>query len=214
MRTLIFLSIFAAGCGGSEEPLGASSKPLIENPTGSCVAPDDGSRAGYHTAGGATWLLDCKNPLKREYWRVFAQSSTSAFMIPRPDAAPELQDACSNGQHPLHSIVEKYALCGPADAETVKIVNDMLPADALDVAHYLHTRLKFVAMSKGIAPFAPPTDILDACALRLAENSSELTYICDRERQRLESGQEIAFSYEGPGAVELAARLNELYGIP
>jgi len=37
--------------------------------------------------------------------------------------------------------------------------------------------------------------------------------MCDREAERLRTGLEIGFSYQGPAAVELAARLNELYGV-
>ena len=90
----------------------------------------------------------------------------------------------------------------------------ILPSDALKVAHYLHTQLKFQATGTSIDPFGIPTDILDACALHPDSNSVELQQICDRERQRLESGEEIDFTCEGMGAVKLAARLNELYGIP
>jgi hypothetical protein len=55
--------------------------------------------------------------------------------------------------------------------------------------------------------------ILDACALPPKASSPELTQICERERERLRSGNDIGFSYEGPGAVELVKRLNDLYGV-
>lgn len=208
------LLITSLGCGSaSQRP---DNAPLaITNPSGTCKAPDDGARAGYHTPQDSMWLRDCKNVLAREYWRVFARSQTSAYVMPRVDGAPELAPACSSSAHELHPLAVRYALCEPASSEAaVDRVNDMLPADALTIAHFLHTQLKFVAGPESIRPFPIPTDILDACQLSPAQNSPELVAICERERQRLQSGHDIGFNYEGPGAVELARRLNELYGIP
>jgi hypothetical protein len=207
------LVLLGIGCSSNKTP---DKTPLaITNPTGTCKAPDDGARAGYHAPGDDVWLLDCKNVLAREYWRVFAQTETSAYVIPRPDGARELAPVCSDTAHELHALVVKYALCEAASSPAaLDIINDMAPVDALAITHFLHTQLKFVAGAQTIDPFPIPTDILDACKLHPEQNSPELVAICDREQDRLDSGETIGFTYEGPGAVELAQRLNELYGIP
>jgi hypothetical protein len=100
-------------------------------------------------------------------------------------------------------------------SQQVNLVNDMLPADALLLTRFMHQRLRFAIgpASNGITPSPIPTDIMDACGLHPQMNSADLTAICERERGRLRSGYDIGFSYQGPGAVELVARLNELYGI-
>ena len=202
-------------------PAAASTSTQVSPPSGSaiaqeCIAPDDGSRAGYHSAQGSTWILDCENPLRREYWRVFLVDGQRAAMIPRPDGAPELQPACANVDHPLHPLVERYALCTPAaDATQLMRVNNMLPDDALQIAHFLHTQLRFSTTQAGlgITPYPIPSDILDACALHPQANSPALTALCERERARIQSGDAVGFLYTGPGAGELAQRLNKLYGI-
>jgi hypothetical protein len=191
-----------------------SNDPRITSDTAQgCPAPSDGSRAGYHSASGSTWISDCNNVLRREYWRVFLHHE-SAYIIPRPDGAPELQTICADVQHALRPLIDHYRLCSMAtDTAHVKQVNNMKPADALQITHFLHTQLRFKAVDDGITPFPIPSDIIDACNLHPQANSSEFTAICGREQNRLKSGQDIGFTYTGPGARELAARLNELYGI-
>ena len=203
-------------CGGASagEPQSAN---MLLNPSGDCTASDDGSRAGYHSAAGTTWLPDCKNPLKREYWRVFAESKDSAYVIPRPDAA--VSEICAAPAHELRELVQGYSLCAEQDAAFVERINRLRPEDALELTHYLHTTLRFDTVKTdagdvtGITPYPLPSDIVDACAFEPSASSPELETMCQRERDRLESGHDIGFSYDGPGAAELAAKLNELYGI-
>jgi hypothetical protein len=209
MRPIVCVLLLVA-CQSVSKPNG------IENPTGMCTPPDDGSRAGYHSPEGSQWLRDCKNPLKREYFRVFAQSSRSAYMIPRPDGNAYLQPVCEDAAHELRPLVDNYGLCaGATSAKQAAQVNDMLPADALALAHFLHGELKFTIGSgdSGISPSVIPTDVVATCGLHQSTNSAEFETLCDRERGRLRSGNDIGFSYEGAGAVELVERLNELYGI-
>lgn len=204
--------VLSAGCSTS-----ASPGLRVDNPTGSCVAPGSGARRGYATPGSSdVWLPDCQSTLKREYYRVFATSRTSAYVIPRPDGAPELVTVCNTDAHPLRAPVDEYSLCAPAtDSATVARINDMLPADALTLTHYMHTMLRFEA-TEGIPgaylrPFAIPSDVLDACALHPDALSTELAADCEAERRAVDSG------IEGPTfqvtATELARLLNELYGV-
>jgi hypothetical protein len=205
-RWLVPLAMLAASCGED-----------IPNPTGSCVAPNDGARAGYHAPNGDTWLPDCENVLQREYWRVFAVSATSAYTIPRLDGEPRLQPACTDAAHALAVLADRYGLCASAmTTAEVDQVNDMAPVDALAITHFLHAQLRFSVADTvlGIDPFPIPSDILDACALHAQTTSADLKAMCDRERDRIQSGNDMGFTYTGPGAVELVARLNELYGIP
>jgi hypothetical protein len=215
--------VHLAACGGGASGVGPLDPDTAEgragitipNPTGTCVAPDSGARAGYHSPDGSTWLPDCQNMLRREYWRVFARTADSAYLIPRPDGAAGLQDACTDSTHALHDVAVKHALCSPASStEQVERVNAIPPADALAVAHHLHASLRFLADDVGISPFPLSGDIVDACALHETASNPELDALCQRERRRLEDGDDIAFSYTGPGAERLAIRLNELYGIP
>jgi hypothetical protein len=216
LRTWLVLGLGfggVAGCGG-DTAVPKGSEFSITNPTGSCKAPDNGGRRGYHAPDtGDVWLRDCKLPLKREYWRVFAVSEASAYIVPRPDGAPQVAEVCADSEHDLHALVEQYALCEPATDASVDLVNDMAPADALALTRYLHTRLVFEVVPGGIAPYPLPTDIIDACALEPDQNSAAFVELCEREQARLDSGHDIGFSYEGPGAAELAERLNDLYGI-
>jgi hypothetical protein len=185
----------------------------IENPTGSCTAPDDGSRPGYHSPAGHVWLPDCESPLPLEYWRVFAQSPESAYIVPRPDGTIFLGEPCYNFDHELRELVERYRLCDAARSSAdVDVINDMAPADALKVAHYLHTLLAFRPTDDGILPPPLPSDVLSACALRPDERSAALVSICEAEEERLQGGGDIGIDY-APAATELAARLNEVYGI-
>ncbi len=212
-------ALLVTACGGSSSLDPASktgSSVTIENPTGNCVAPDSGGRAGYHHPGDTQWLPDCKNPLSREYWRVFATTPETAYLMPRPDGYVGLQPACTNEDHPLHPVVLEHSLCKPASSPAeVARINAIHPRDALAIAHELHASLRFVATDDGlgIEPFPIPSDIIDACKLHANDDLPELAAICQREEERLASGQNIGFRYEGPGAVELAKRLNELYGI-
>lgn len=232
VRSYLYLAVIGSvtlgllqGCGQAQpdstaSPAAVSTTTQTLPTAGSaiaqgCTAPDDGSRAGYHNAQGSTWMLDCENPLRREYWRVFLVDDRHAAMIPRPDGAPELQPACANPDCPLHGLVERYALCtSVADPAQLMRVNTMLPEDALQIAHFLHTRLRFRMTQDrmDITPYPIPSDILDACALHPQANSAELAAICERERKRMQSGHEVGFFYTGAGAVELVERLNELYG--
>jgi hypothetical protein len=205
--------------GGSGSDAGSRCGPGIQvtNPTGGCVQADSGARPGYHAPGCDVWLPDCANTLSREYWRVFATSTTSAYVIPRPDGARELTGPCNVPSHPLRPLVEKYRLCEQATTqEAVDIVNDMMPSEALEITHFMHAALLFEA-TEGIPavyllPFPIPSDVLDACELHADRNSASLQTDCDTMRQYVTSGVELMPNFSET-ASEIARLLNELYGI-
>ena len=162
-------------------------------------------------------MPDCKNLLLREYWRVFSQDGSGAYVIPRPDGAPYLSTPCADAQDELHATVVRYELCSAAStAEQVAIVNHIELSDALRITHFLHTQLRFVVTQDGIGiePFPIPSDIVDACAVSGQPNPAELETICQGVRDEISGGIEGPVGYTGPGGAELVTRLNELYGIP
>jgi len=206
--TIALALLASAGAGCSAEDVG-------DNPSGTCGTRAAQARAGYDAPGDVTWVPDCQLTLAREYWRVYTEDGKSAFMLPRPDGAPELQAICQDPAHALHPLVDRYPVCAAAtDGAQVELVNHLDLPDALALAHYLHGQLTFVPSTEGvgIAPFPIPGDILDACAL--AANPPELQAVCDQTLDLVQSGNSIAPHYGGAGAEQLAARLNTLYGIP
>jgi hypothetical protein len=204
-------TIIALGIGGCD--------PSFPNPSGTCGIRSDGGRAGYHAPGGDDmWVPDCQNPLLREYWRVFSSNGVSAYVIPRPDGAPELGVPCADPQAELHPLVDRYELCAAAGAADASVINNIQLSDALRITHYLHTQLKFVVSSQyslGIQPYAIPSDVVDACAVDRGSNSTDLEAICQHVRDQISSGTEgPPFTPTEAGSGELAMRLNQLYGIP
>jgi hypothetical protein len=201
---LTLLVLWTAGCDQSG----------IANPTGSCATADRGARAGYHDPGDSQWLRDCQNPRKRDYWRVFARSATSAYTIPRIDGDEGLQPICADPQHPLAPLTHKYPLCRQAenDAE-LALINGMLPADALALTHFLHVNLRFHPTPNGPAPYPVSPDFFDACNMPRA-SSADFQAVCAREEENVRSGFPIGLVYRGTAAAEMSERLNELYGVP
>lgn len=215
--------------------LGCSSWPQIQNPTGSCSAPDDGSRPGYHYPMESQWIPDCQNPLNREYWRVFVDANGRVSISPRvssdinaPFPSP-FQPVCQDPDHDLAPLVQAYALCSPTlSAEDLALQEQMSVTEALLLTHFLHQELYFEVsrydlsteeVFEAITPRPIPSDILDACDLYPDQNSPELSLICEWEREQVERADNgypsslIGYNYGGPEGIELAHRLNQLYGI-
>lgn len=214
-----FLVLDVACASTPSEPVQAPAPlPVVRNPTGDCLAPpDNGARPG-HGPGHARYLPDCKAPLRRQYYRVFAESESRAWMFPRPDNASGSRAVCASeaAGSPLRTLFEKYTLC--AEAPDVERVNVMTPADGLAIARALHERMRFVANGGDVQPFPYDDDVLAVCdenpELAQGVLADRCAYV--REQQRLaklgplpDIGRE-APDAEGP---PLAAALNELYGV-
>jgi hypothetical protein len=202
MRTLFILSLFVSACG-----------PNVENPSGDCIVNGDGNRPGYFSdPQESTYLPDCQNDLDRELWRVFAVSEESAYIVPRPDTTGLDFDLCDGEDVQLASLFETYGLCeeyGDPD-----IINDIPPADALSITNALHQRLRFEVDEDGmISPWAPESDILDAC--ELTDASAALEYCEQLESRCNDSGDcdDIAYIPSAAAVEALVPALNELYGI-
>jgi hypothetical protein len=192
--------------------------PVVANPAGDCPAPDNGATAS-HAPGSARWLPDCKKPLRREYFRVFAKSESSAFMVPRPDHSTIARALCSSeaAGSSLRALLERYTLC--AETPDVNRINTMLPADALAIAHALHEHLRFEANGGDVRPYPYSEDVLAVCELKPELAKGVLSDICDWEREhdrKRKAGVPIPAIGRVPPASEgppLAAAMNELYGI-
>ncbi len=195
---------------------GCPTPDLIANPTGSCEAADDGARTCYHNpVAGDQYLPDCDPPLKRELWRVFAQSNDTSYVIPRPDGDRRLAELCVSDDAELLGLLNTYTLCGTPNIDKI---NAMKPADALVVTHALHERLDFEAVDYGsndwgLDPWVPDTDLIDACALN---TDPELDAICAAfvPRAEGESCPDMAIMFDETEARGLAELLDELYGVP
>jgi len=200
---------------------------VVVNPTASAsgvcntsvASGSNGGRPSYHSPSATeTYLPDCSAPLRREYWRVFAQNSTSAYMIPRPEGWMRKKWLCDGNGADLAALVNKYGMC--AGVVSASVINDMLPADALEIAHALHQHLRFESLCTAgqkqcrISPFAPDEDILAACT-SLGSTNTASSY-CTGVKNRCDSNgvcTEIALFPSKAAADALSQELNTLYGI-
>jgi len=191
----------------------------VLNPTGACGVKSSrgaGGRWNYHSPGEVdTYVPDCQNPLRREYWRVFVQRDRgTAYVIPRPDDMGTKFGLCEDGDP--DALFRKYGLCSGTDF-SVSAVNNMETAEALNITHALHGRLVFQATQSGdgwgIDPFAPEDDILAVCDEAITDDADALAH-CKRLRARCSDGacQGIAIVPNEASARSLVPALNELYG--
>ena len=202
MRIMVALSICLGACVG----------PDVENPSGDCEVSNDGNRRGFYTSPNeAKYLPDCQNELDRELWRVFAVSDTSAYIVPRPDSMG-LDFAICDGEDPeMAALFDTYGLCTEFGNPT--IINDIPPAEALQITNALHQRLRFEVDESGmISPWAPDDDIIDACELTESPDAQEYCQLLD---SRCDGGDCIDIGYipSLEASEALVPALNELYGI-
>jgi len=201
-----------------------ASSAVVANPTGTCQprdnAKENGARPKYHSPGASdTYLPDCNAPMNREYWRVFAKNDTSAYVIPRIDAfgVASTYGMCA-GDNELSSLFKKYGLCKEAlDSADIEMLNNMKPADALNITHALHKRLCFQAQATegywSITPWGPDDDIMDVC--NTTTHTAAASY-CDEIKKSFEcTGACVEMAIEGVSAETIRVivpGLNELYG--
>ena len=219
-RTAIaVLCLLSAGCASkASEPVSKpATLPDVRNPTGDCVAPpDNGARPG-HAPGDSRYVPDCKPPLRRAYYRVFAKSEQQAWMMPRPDGAPMIPALCASAESSqVRALLEKYTLC--TESPDIDRVNAMTAPDALAIARALHEHMRFVANGGDVRPFPYDDDVLAVCDAKPELAKGVLAERCayTRELQRKAAEGPVAEPYRIPPDVEgppLAAALNELYGI-
>ena len=202
----ITLSTYASAC---------APQSTVANPTGDCHTESDGSRTCYHAPMATdTHLPDCNNDLNREYWRVFAQSEDSAYIIPRPDGMGLVYGLCDGDE--LGVLLDNYGLCTETlSASEVSLINDIPIDDALTIVHALHEHLRFTVEDDRLYPWAPPDDLLDACKVT-DEYDATVEEYCQTVREYYDNGEDcpsIAFESSTETATVLAIRLNALYGI-
>lgn len=191
---------------------------LVRNPTGDCTAAHDGSRPCAHAPEpGDQYLPDCRAPLQREYWRVFASAPDTAWILPRPDAAGLTHGICDGDDPELAALFERTGLCEPTP--NLSRINALTPADALDVTHALHQRLDFEAVQLdggiwAISPHAWPDDLVAACTGPGA-GMAALAEFCDTVTTTFSGGTcpEIALVMSAEVATTMADALDQLYGI-
>ena len=206
---MTLLTVFFLGCG-------ESNKSTVQNPSGDCVAEDNGARQCYHSPmNEETYLPDCQTDLSREYWRVFAMTETSAYIIPRPDGMGLVYNLCEDGS--VSDLMNTYGLCTETlSSAEVAVINDIPPADALRITNALHANLLFIVDDNDMLnPWAAPNDIVDACQLSDV-NDDVLSDFCTQALGYYDSGDDCPSIAMLPSAEEaqvLAARLNTLYGL-
>jgi hypothetical protein len=204
ITTLIGLNMLATACGGLDVP----------NPTGDCEPDGDGSRICYHSPDSdSQYLPDCKAPLVREYWRVFAEDEANSYIIPRPDGGALAEGICDGDDENLADLFGMYKLCKSAEsAAEVNVVNAIAHADALAITHALHDRLRFEATGTIVTPFAPKSDQLEICA---SPHDSAIDGVCQQLDGSIdgESCLDIGIGYDEASAVAMASAMNALYGI-
>jgi hypothetical protein len=220
MRFFMSLVLLAA-CSQpapKDDPAPAPQLPDAKNPTGDCPPPDNGARAG-HAPSNSRWLPDCTLPLKQEYFRVFALSTRTAYMMPRPDYVATTQIVCKEeaAGSPVRAMFDRYTLCD-ATPDVAKI-NAMAIDDAFVIARALHARLRFVAGPGGASPHPQTSDIVVICKTQPQLAHGALKSLCawelPRDAQR-QAGQGVTEEARMPDESEgppLAKALNALYGI-
>ncbi|MEM9691865.1 MAG: hypothetical protein AAGA56_04935 [Myxococcota bacterium] len=208
--------------GSSPAPGDAGVSPApTNNPTGTCIAPDDGAIDCYSVPGADDeWMLDCQSPVNEVYWHVYARTDSTgmpvAYMLPRPDATGITFGICDGPDPALDSLFRRNQLCEPGlDSAGVNQVNNMTLDDALAISNALHARLRFTPDNEsttGIAPWVLPQDLRRACP-----NTNDPTLIskCTGYLDAVCGPTSVGVNLNpSPAeAVALADALNALYGI-
>eukprot|EP01083_Nonionella_stella_P101989 289783_1 len=201
----------------------------IINPSGDCgVDTSDGAGSrpqyNYSPSGRTIYVPDCKNPLKREYWRVFVVEpngdDSSVYIIPRPDNMGTKYGYCCDGDDELCELFEKNGLCSSIiNAETVQKINTIPLDEALIMMNKLHQKLTFIPNyydeCADVSPWAPDDDILEICDSGITIDTNVLGH-CDALRTRCNDNgmcMDRGILMSEDAARALVPLMNDLYGI-
>merc|ERR1719215_1112345 len=122
------------------------------------------------------------------------------------------------GDNELSSLFKKYRLCKEMlNSEDIGLLNNMKPAEALNMTHALHKQLRFEGQSIGgawsITPWAAEDDVYDVCN---TINDAAAASYCDQIRRSFEcTGPciEMAILPSAEDIKVIVPGLNKLYGI-
>ncbi len=188
-----------------------------------CVAELDNSLDCY-AATSDPYLPLCDNPLAKEYWKLFTRDEgATAYFLPRPDESGLFYGFCESEDPEIAALFQDNALCTTIDSQAkVEIINNIDPAEALEISRLLHEQLRFsAAASQGdfasIRPFGLPVDLATVCEQQ-ADSLAAIESTCAR---LIEDGTVPACEEDDMGFTELtldeatllADALNALYGI-
>lgn len=191
----------------------------IENPSGNCRIGDNKYIVdNYRYIDNVQLLVDCQNPLQRQYWSVFVTDETgSATIHPAPGQESLTKTFCENPEESLALLADKYELCQLQQNSTGSFSPDFIysPQDALAITRALHRDLRFqVSLERrSVTPGFRETDVIGVCRFNPDENSPEMQVMCEREQLLLDTGWDAVNNYYDENVFELANGLNKLYGI-
>ena len=189
---------------------GCESKPDYPHATNFALGDDD------------TYVKNPEVKLKREYWIVVRAESGSHAMLPRPDGSSSIVDECTT-KGPLAPLFEGASLCRSATQETLARINALTASEAMQTSTFLHQKLRFVAKEgpgelsgAHVEPFPLTDDLLDVCKTYPSDRNGALRSLCDEELryENADARPAIGRRYSMEECQVIAARMNELYGIP
>jgi hypothetical protein len=131
---------------------------------------------------------------------------------------PRIALECANNG-PLASLFANASLCQSATQGTLDRVNRLTTSEAMQTSTFLHSKLRFVVdpmAGTGVAPFPLTDDLLDICKTFPEDRNGTLRSVCDEELRYEHGGARptIGRTYTADEARVIAARMNEIYGIP
>ncbi len=213
----------ALACDLPSKPIGSVGETSGNQHQGDgCVAELDNSLDCY-AATTDPYLPLCDNPLPKEYWKLFTRDEGStAYFLPRPDGAGLAYGYCESEDPEIAALFEDNALCTTIDSQAkVEIINNIDPADALEISRLIHEQLEFTAVMTfeefgAIAPFGLPVDLATVCEQQ-AESLAAIESTCAR---LIDDGTVPTCEEDDMGTVLtfeeatlLADALNVLYGV-
>ena len=212
------------GCDLGDKPIGAldggdDTGDMLENPSGDCVASDDGTRPCYDGHDGSlTYMPLCDNPRERELWRIFSEPDGTSYMLPRPDATGLDFGICDGDDAELAALFESKALCkATLSSADIELVNSLTLDEAMEISRALHKRLTFTADHPewSLFPWTPEIDIADACDL-YPDAFEGFESECNTIRDQFVNNSDcalVSIEYSDEAYAAFAVGLNLLYDV-